>query len=124
MKEKKVAYVSLYAGRVNINMYPTTICLTVEAFFSRLVGRKHIEVKGEQACLFSVDNVEYWSYCKGSDEIINSVDYFARRNPDAFRHIILTMIAELTCDFRPTDARVSYTGIVPESVEQPATSPA
>lgn len=122
MKQQTV-YVSIYVGRVNINAYPTTVCLTVEAFFGRIVGRKHVELRGK-ACMFSIENIEYWTYAESSKEIGEAVDYFARRNPDAFRQIILTMIAELTCDFRATDARVSYTGIVPEAVEQPETTTA
>ena len=121
---KEVAYVSIYAGRVNVNMFPTTVCLTVEAFFSRLVWRKHIELRGGKACVFIANNVEHWAYAESSKEIGEVVDIFARCNPDSFRHIILTMIAELTCDFRATDARVSYTGIVPESIEQPENVPA
>ena len=120
--KQQAAYVSLYAGRVNINMYPTTICLTVEAFFNRLVGRKHIEMRGAKVCMFIADNVEHWVYSESSKEITIALDFFAMKNPEAFRQIILTMIAELTCDFRATDARVSYTGIVPEAVEQPEIS--
>ena len=120
---KETAYVSIYAGRVNINSFPTVIHITVEAFFNRLVGRKHIEMRGSKACVhFVSDNIEHWMYAESCKEICEALDFFASRNPDAFRQIILTMIAELTCDYRPTDARVSFMGIVSEV--EPANTPA